>query len=109
MSPDPGPPVLVAFETHPAALDRVGNELRQRYGRDYEIVTAPLPSGPRVLASLAAAGRDVVFVLAGASDHADAVRVLAGVRGMFPTAKRCVTLNWGPIGRGGDSGRFRQR
>ena len=79
----------------PAALERVGNELRQRYGRDYEIVTAPLPSGPEVLAGLAAAGRDVVFVLAGAPDHADAVTVLAGVRKVFPTAKRCLTLNWG--------------
>ena len=95
VSADAGAPVLVAFEAQPAALERVGNELRQRYGRDYEIVTAPLPSGPRVLASLVAASRDVVFVLAGAPDHADAVRVLAGVRGMFPTAKRCVTLNWG--------------
>ena len=75
-----GAPVLVAFEADPAALDRVGDELRQRYGRDYEIVAAPLPSGPEVLAGLAAAGREVVFVLAGAPDHADAVTVLAGVR-----------------------------
>ena len=92
---DAGAPVLAVFEAHPAALGRVGNELRQRYGRDYEIVTAPLPSGPEVLAGLAAARRDVVFVLAGAPDHADAVTVLAGVRRMFPTAKRCLTLNWG--------------
>src|SRR5690242_5569630 len=42
MSSDAGTPVLVAFEGHPAALERVGNELRQRYGRDYEVVTAPL-------------------------------------------------------------------
>ena len=92
---DAGAPVLAVFKAHPAALERVGNELRQRYGRDYEIVTAPLPSGPEVLAGLAAAGRDVVFVLAGAPDHADAVTVLAGVRRMFPTATRCLTLNWG--------------
>ena len=62
-------------------------------GRDYEVVAAPLQSGPEVLAGLAAAGRDVVFVLAGAPDHADAVTVLAAVRGVFPTAKRCLTLN----------------
>ena len=43
---DVGAPVLAVFEAHPAALERVGNELRQRYGRDYEIVTAPLRSGP---------------------------------------------------------------
>ena len=43
---DAGAPVLVAFEAHPAVLERVGNELRQRYGRDCEIVTAPLPSVP---------------------------------------------------------------
>ena len=95
VSSDAGAPVLVAFEADPAARERVGNELRQRYGRDYEIVTAPLRSGPEKLAGLAAAGRDVVFVLAGAPDHADAVTVLAGVRKVFPTAKRCLTLNWG--------------
>ena len=92
---DVGAPVLAVFEAHEAELERVGNELRQRYGRDYEIVTAPLPSGPEKLAGLAAAGRAVVFVLAGAPDHADAVTVLAGVRRMFPTAKRCLTLDRG--------------
>ena len=56
MSPADAPaPVLVAFEAAAAALDRVGDELRQRYGRDYEVVAAPLPSGPEVLAGLAAA------------------------------------------------------
>ena len=83
------------FEADPAALERVGNELRQRYGRDYEIVTEPLPSAPGVLTGLAAAGRDVVFVLAGAPDHADAVTVLAGVRRGVPHREAVSDLELG--------------
>ena len=91
----PEAPALVAFEADPAALARVDDELRNRYGRDYHIVTAPLPTAGRVLDGLRGTGRRVIVVLAGAVDHRDALATLNASRAVFPAAKRCLLLTWG--------------
>src|SRR4051812_47014423 len=46
----PGKPVILAVDDDPLALDRVGDELSRRYGRDYEVISES--SADRALARI---------------------------------------------------------
>src|SRR5215831_271463 len=78
-------------------LARVGEELRNRYGRDYEVIE--LASGREaleVLGRLAGSEQPVALVLAAQwMQPLTGTQVLASVRGLHPIARRGLLVDWG--------------
>src|SRR5688500_652493 len=88
-------PVILAVDGDVDALERIGEELRRRYGPEY---TRARETGPaEALDSLAAvhgAGGEVALVLA---DRA-CTALLERVRQLYPRAKRGLLIPWGGWG-----------
>jgi thioredoxin reductase (NADPH) len=88
-------PVILAVDGDPEALERVGGELRRRYGADYVIACE---SGPgtalTTLEALRGEKRDIALVLA---DQA-CTDLLDRVRELYPRAKRGLLIPWGGWG-----------
>jgi len=78
-------------------LTRVGRELSNRYGRDYEVIE--VASGREaldVLGKLASSEQPVALVLAAQwMQPVTGTQVLAGVRGLHPIARRGLLVDWG--------------
>jgi thioredoxin reductase (NADPH) len=91
----PPPVILVAEDREDAAAPIVTDVLRRRYGNDYAVVDAA--GDPHAaLAAVAAEGRTVALVLAGADlPTADGETVFARARRLFPDARRGLLLDWG--------------
>lgn len=98
----PGKPVILAVDDDPLALDRVLDELRRRYGRDYDVGREV--SAEAALAridALAGAGARVALVLADQwlrEPHLTGETVLGRTRDLHPGAKRALLLDWGAWG-----------
>ena len=98
----PGKPVILAVDDDPLALDRVLDELRRRYGRDYDV--AGEVSAEAALAridTLADSGTRVALVLADQwlrEPHVTGETVLGRTRDLHPGAKRALLLDWGAWG-----------
>jgi thioredoxin reductase (NADPH) len=95
----PGP-VLVTVEQDADALRDVERELRDRYGRHYEIECTGDPTGARArLEELAAAGEEVALVIAGQElSGITGMDLLAEARRLHPHAKRGLMIPWGVWG-----------
>lgn len=89
-------PVLMAVDDEPDVLHTVQEELRKRYGTDYDVrcLTSP-EKALRDLAALPAAG-EVALVLADQwMPGLTGVEFLDRVRTLHPEAKRAVLITWG--------------
>jgi thioredoxin reductase (NADPH) len=92
-------PVLLAVDGHPAARRGIEDELRKRYGVDYEVACEA--SGAAALATLervTARGGQVALVLADLylPDMAG-LELMTRVHGLEPAAKRALLTSWGDL------------
>jgi thioredoxin reductase (NADPH) len=92
-----GKPVILAVDDDPLALDRVIDELRRRYARDYDVMgEASAGQALERLAWLAAAGRPVALVLT--DQWLREPNVLGRTRELHSHAKRALLVEWGAWG-----------
>jgi thioredoxin reductase (NADPH) len=93
-------PVLLAVDNDPDALRAVEAELRERYSRDYTVLSEEACSAAvRTLEKLAAEGTDVALVLAGQwLSGMTGTELLARVHQLHPHAKRGLLIEWGDWG-----------
>jgi thioredoxin reductase (NADPH) len=89
-------PVLLLIDGS-RARNRVEEELRKRYGADYQVVSATsVPRALDLLDRLHEQRRQVSLVLADqALPEADGTDLLARIRRLHPTAKRVLLVSWG--------------
>ena len=90
-------PVLLVFESDPAALGDVERELRARYGSDYRVISTTSPEDAvTALTQLADGGEEVALVLAGESlSETTGVELLERARQLHPHSKRAFLVPWG--------------
>jgi len=89
-------PVLMAVDDDHAALRPVEDELRKRYGADYDVrcVTSP-EAALRELAAIGAAGGEVALVLADQwMPGLTGIEFLDRVQQIHPEAQRAVLITW---------------
>ena len=94
---DTGPPVILVSTVDEASRLVLDEELRGRYGRDYEVVTCQTYEHARaVLDGLRHWGRDVAMII-GCYNPADreGLSFLRRARAVHPSAKRAVVVTWG--------------
>jgi thioredoxin reductase (NADPH) len=84
-------PLLVVADDDPADRARIEAELVRRYGADYAVSGCGTRELAETLERSRAAGDDVAIVLAAGPAGAE---LLAGVRGLFPTARRGLLIPW---------------
>ena len=92
-----GRPVLVVVDDDADSNERIGSQLRRRYGNDYDVVTEKSTSaGLESLAQLKADGAAVALVMcnrAGITGGDD--DFFRRVRTLHPEAKRVLLVEWG--------------
>jgi thioredoxin reductase (NADPH) len=90
-------PVLMAVDDDPAALGALEQELRKRYGADYQVACEVDPRAAlQALERVQVDGRQVALVLADQWMPAmTGVQLLARARGLHPTAQRALLIDWG--------------
>ena len=95
----PGP-VLLAVDDDPEALRAVESELRDRYSRDYTVMSeGSCRAAVGTLERLAEEGAEVGLVLAGQwLSGMTGVELLARVHQLHPHAKRGLLIEWGEWG-----------
>lgn len=94
---DDSVPVMVVATTDPVSQRVLGDELRRRYGADYEVLECSTHAhGRAVLEGLRRWGRAVALVLAcyGPADRGG-LGFLRTAYGFHPAAKRGVVVTWG--------------
>jgi thioredoxin reductase (NADPH) len=95
-------PLLVAVDAEEASLRGVEGELRERYGRDYDVLA--FDSSAAALARLeqvSAAGDDIALVLAAQwLDEMSGTELLGRVRTLDPFAQRGLLIDWASWGDG---------
>src|SRR3954451_19539715 len=92
-------PVILAVDDDPLALDRVLDELRRRYARDYEVVGET--SAAAALARIGSPDQRLALVLADQwlrEPHVTGETVLGRTRELHPGAKRALLVDWGAWG-----------
>src|SRR3954451_24599233 len=92
-------PVILAVDDDPLALDRVLDELRRRYARDYEVVGET--SAAAALARIGSPDQRLALVLADQwmrEPHLTGESVLGRTRERHPGAKRALLVDWGAWG-----------
>src|SRR4051794_1757965 len=89
-------PVLMAVDDDPAALRPVEEELRKRYGSDYDVrCLTSLEAALRELAAIGAAGGQGALVLADQQMQGmTGIEFLDRVRELHPEAQRAVLITW---------------
>ncbi len=95
---EPRPPaVLLAVDDDPGALAAIGNELRKRYGADYQIMGVGSPEEALArLRALEAGGAEVAMILADQwMPGMPGAELLARAHRMHPTARRVLLVAWG--------------
>src|SRR3712207_1703506 len=94
---DDSVPIMLLATTDPASRRILGDELRRRYGADYEVVAcASYAHGRAVLEGLRRWERPVALILAcyGPADRVG-LDFLRRAYGFHPAAKRAVVVTWG--------------
>ena len=98
----PRKPVILAIDDDPLALDRVVDELRRRYGRDYDVIgDASADAALERIDGLAAAQQPLALVLADQwlrEPHLTGESMLGRTRELHPRAKRAMLVEWGAWG-----------
>src|SRR3954453_1295473 len=97
-----GKPVILAVDDDPLALDRVLDELRRRYGRDYDVLGELAAEAALArIEALAASAQPLALVLADQwlrEPHVTGETVLGRTRERHPGAKRALLVDWGAWG-----------
>jgi thioredoxin reductase (NADPH) len=95
-------PVLFAVDEDQASLREVEGELRERYGRDYQVVcVSSSRRALRRLEELSEAGHDIALVLAAQwLKGMTGSELLGKVRGLDPFAQRALLIDWASWGDG---------
>lgn len=95
--PTPSPPILLAIDEDPAALDRVGAELTRRYASDYRVVCdTSFPRARAALEALREQGAEVALVLAAqAIDRVSCDQLFTAVKALHPRARRGLLIEFG--------------
>jgi thioredoxin reductase (NADPH) len=89
----------MAVDDDPLALDRVEDELRRRYGRDYDVICET--SAATALDRLEALDGPLAVILADQwlrEPHVTGESLLARVKELHPQAKRALLVDWGAWG-----------
>src|SRR3954449_2612389 len=98
----PGKPVILAIDDDPLALDRVVDELRRRYARDYDVAgESSADAAFARIESLAQSGQPLALVLADQwlrEPHVTGESLLGRTRELHPGTKRALLLEWGAWG-----------
>jgi thioredoxin reductase (NADPH) len=94
---DDAAPVIMVASDALQTRTVLAEEVRKRYGGDYEVVVSDdLKDTTSHLTRLAKQERDVALILAGYSrNDPDGLRVLERARALHPVAKRAVVVTWG--------------
>jgi thioredoxin reductase (NADPH) len=92
-------PVLVVVDDEDTSLQALARELESRYGAHYQVASCSSAEVALArLAELKAAGADVPLVLADQQmPGISGTQLLAGVREIFPTARRGLLISWGDM------------
>ena len=102
---EPGVGPAIVFLSHDEVTRHVlGDELRRRYGADYDVVECD-PARPLadVVGAHADTGGPVAVVLAAfGPDDPATIDDLAAIREVYPGARRGVVVSWGDFGRAGE-------
>jgi thioredoxin reductase (NADPH) len=95
-------PVILAVDAVEASLREVERELRDRYGRDYNVLTASSSAAALArLEELGPAGEEVALVLAAQwLDEMSGSELLGRVRVHDPFAQRALLIDWASWGDG---------
>jgi thioredoxin reductase (NADPH) len=90
-------PVILAVDDDPDAIELIGHELVDRYGRAYNVVTArAAATALDVLTGLEESGDRLALVLADQwLPDGTGCELLADARDMFPQARRLLLISWG--------------
>lgn len=92
-------PAILAVDDDPLALDRILDELRRRYSRDYDVYGET--SADAALDRLASLAQPLALVLADQwlrAPHVTGETVLGRTRDQHPGAKRALLVDWGAWG-----------
>jgi thioredoxin reductase (NADPH) len=91
------PPVILAVDDDPDAIELIGQELVDRYGRAYHVVTArAAATALDVLTGLRESGDRLALLLADQwLPDGTGCELLAHARGIFPHARRLLLISWG--------------
>ncbi len=94
---DSGPPVMMIATVDEESAALLDEELRRRYGGDYEVVTARgYEHGRAILDGLRHWGRSVAMVFACYNpDDREGLAFLRRARALHPSAKRAIVVRWG--------------
>ncbi len=95
-----GLPVILAVDADPDCLVRVEDQLRRRYGGDYDVrAVATADAALGTLRELRDAGRPLALVLADQwLGETTGAELLARVKALHPSAKRGLLIEWGAWG-----------
>jgi len=92
-------PLLLAVDDDPGMLDRIGHELRKRYGADYDVVCAGSPTAAQqALAQSTHRGADIALVLVDLGLWQAGPDLLATARAADPGVRRVLMMDWGTPG-----------
>src|SRR4051794_21598544 len=95
-------PVILAVDDDPLALDRVLDELRRRYGRDYDVVgETSAGAALKRLEALGQTRQPLALVLADQwlrEPHLTGESLLGRTRDLHPGTKRALLVDWGAWG-----------
>src|SRR6185503_10995225 len=98
----PGKPAILAIDDDPLALDRVLDELRRRYSRDYDVLgDISADAALATIERLADGRQQLALVLADQwlrEPHVTGETVLGRTRELHPGAKRALLVDWGAWG-----------
>ena len=91
------PPVILVVDDDPDAIELLGSELEDRYGRAYQVVTArAAATALALLTKLEESGDHVALVLADQwLPDGTGCELLAQARELFPHARRLLLISWG--------------
>ena len=94
---DSGPPVMMIATVDEESAALLDEELRRRYGGDYEVITARgYEHGRAILDGLRHWGRSVAMVFACYNtDDREGLAFLRRARALHPSAKRAIVVRWG--------------
>lgn len=97
METDVRAPTLVVMSSDPRTRTVIADEVRKRYGDDYDVVVCEgVDHALDDLARLSREDREVALVVAGfSSDDPDGLSFLGRVRTLHPAAKRAAVVAWG--------------
>ena len=95
-----GRPAILVVSRDPDDLAVLGDELRKRYGADYEVISAPSDGADDRLASARATGRVALVLWCFGRGNEDGIEGLRRARDRDTSSRRALVLRWGDFDAG---------